>query len=61
MLELPSGWNINPTEIEIKSYLQQEIIVQSDDSDDSIIVVLEGSIGVYITVYFFSSQIQHNR
>ncbi|CAD5222713.1 unnamed protein product [Bursaphelenchus xylophilus] len=49
MLELPEDWPLKQSDIKIRDVKDDEIILQPGDADDSIIVVLQGSLSVYIS------------
>jgi CRP-like cAMP-binding protein len=49
-MELPENFLIKPHEIEVLNFKEGSIIVQPGDDDDSIYVVLDGLVSVYINV-----------
>ncbi|CAD6188466.1 unnamed protein product [Caenorhabditis auriculariae] len=48
MLELPSEWKLDPRDIEVRTFTKGEYIVKPGEPDDSIYVVIEGSVSVHI-------------
>ncbi|CAD5217297.1 unnamed protein product [Bursaphelenchus okinawaensis] len=50
MLELPEDWPLRQSDITIREVKDDQVICQPGDPDDSIIVVLEGSLSVYISL-----------
>lgn len=52
MLELPSDWHAQWKDLAVVEYKENDYLISPGDRDNCILVVLEGIIAVFITVYF---------
>ncbi|VDN43661.1 unnamed protein product [Gongylonema pulchrum] len=50
MLELPPDWSVQSKDLVVWQYKENEYLIRPGDKDESVIIVLEGIIAVYISV-----------
>ncbi|VDK62488.1 unnamed protein product [Gongylonema pulchrum] len=49
MLELPPDWSVQSKDLVVWQYKENEYLIRPGDKDESVIIVLEGIIAVYIS------------